>query len=671
MKYFFPSKSFGLMLLAFGLFLQPAWPNQAFAQTPAAHQDSVRMKWWADARFGMFIHWGIYAVPAHAEWYMNNGHIPRATYEKYAKEFDPAGFNADRWVKTARDAGMKYLVITSKHHDGFCMFNTKATNYNVVKDTPWHKDPLKALSAACRKYGVHFGVYYSIMDWHSPFQEASDPSPEHPTYNPTHFKPGEKKSYIRYMKTQLKELVTQYHPQILWFDGQWMEGWSDKDGKEIYGYLRKLDPNLIINNRVKGAGDYETPEQQIPPNGLPGHYWETCMTINSDWGYDAADHDFKSSKTLIRNLIDIASKGGNYLLNVGPTALGVIPKPEVDRLDTMGAWLRENGGAIYGTTASPFTTQLPWGRCTQKPGKLFLEVFDWPNDGQLVLHGVYNKPERAFILSDKKRTPLRVEKKGDALVMEVPIKEPDKISTVMELDFAGEAEIYNPPEIGPDMKMFLGSTEFTIKSAQEAEVRYSLDGQKPSMESPIYSKPVRITDSAAVIAQYFREGHPVSGTSTATFARVEAEPAVHVENPSNGVEYRYFKGRWTSVPDFSTLKPVREAVMPDIALPANRAAEYYGVEYTGYIKIPKDGVYSFYITSDDGSKLYVGDKLVVDDDGLHGSAEKSGVAALVEGYHPIRVDYFQSQGGDELQIEYSGPGIGKQTIPDSILYFRK
>ncbi len=524
------------MLLAFGLLLQPAGSKSAVAQTETPQQHNARMQWLVNARFGMFIHWGIYAIPAKGEWYMSNGHVPRAEYEKYAKEFDPTEFNADEWAKIAHDAGMKYLVITSKHHDGFCMFDTKATDYNVVKATPWHKDPLKPLSAACRKYGVKFAVYYSIMDWHSPYQEASDPNPEHPTYNPTHFKPGEKGAYIEYMKTQLKELVTQYHPAVLWFDGGWMEGWTNKDGQEIYDYLRKLDPKLIVNNRVGGAGDYETPEQQIPPNGIPGHDWETCMTINDDWGFNASDFNFKSSETLIRNLVDIASKGGNYLLNVGPTAKGIIPEPEVTRLDTMGAWLKANGQAIYGTSASPFTTQIPWGRCTQKPGKLYLEVFDWPADRKLVLHGVYSKPNRAFILSDKKKSNLKVEKRGDALVISVPTEAPDKICSVVELGFAGKIEVYNPPVIGPALGIFLDSADVTISMAPGADVRYTLDGQQPTNQSPKYTKPVVITVSTSVTAQYFRDGNPVSGLTTATFSRAKAEPAVQVEDASNGVQ---------------------------------------------------------------------------------------------------------------------------------------
>ncbi len=661
-------RNLSVLILAAGAFLLPLSQESAFAKTETSRKDAARMGWWVNARFGMFIHWGIYAIPAKGEWYMNTGHVPRAQYEKYADQFDPTDFNADAWVKAARDAGMKYLVITSKHHDGFCMFNTKATDYNVVKATPWHKDPLKALSEACRKYGVRFCVYYSIMDWHSPYQGASQPSTVRPTYNPTHFKPGDKAKYIAYMKTQLKELVTQYHPGLIWFDGGWMEGWTSKDGKDIYNYLRKLDPKLIVNNREGGAGDYETPEQQIPPNGIPGHDWETCMTINDDWGFDATDFNFKSSQTLIRNLIDIASKGGNYLLNVGPTAKGVIPQAEVGRLDTMGTWLKANGEAIYGSTASPFTTQLPWGRCTQKPGKLFLEVFDWPKDGRLVLNGVYNLPARAFVLSDKKRTPLKVGKEGDALVVTVPEEMPDNICTVVELAFRGKPEVYNQPTIGPDLKEFLKTIDFTVSQTHGAQIRYTLDGAQPTDHSPIYSRPVRIDTTTLVSAQYFRGGKPVSGVTQATFTQVEPQPAVCDSNDTAGIDYRYYTGQWTEVPDFSALNAAHSGVLPSITFPPGSALENFGVEYTGVIKVPADGVYTFYIASDDGSMLYVGDRVIIDDNGLHGATEKSGTAALSKGAHPIRIEYFQATGGSELTVMYSGPGIKKQVIPAAVLF---
>ncbi|MBB3188710.1 alpha-L-fucosidase [Microbacter margulisiae] len=420
--------------------------------TPAitTTDSTQRMAWWEKARFGMFIHWGIYAVPAQGEWYMSNGHVPLRQYEGYAKRFDPARFNADQWVKSAKAAGMKYLVITSKHHDGFCMFNTKATQYNVVEATPWHQDPLLALRKACRKYGVRFCVYYSIMDWHSPDQQAADTNALHPTYNPTHFMPGKKQAYITYMKTELKELIEEYHPGLIWFDGEWMNGWTEQDGQALYHYLRALDPALIINDRVKGVGDYETPEQRIPSNGLPGHDWETCMTINGSWGYDAGDHNWKSTETLLHNLIDIASKGGNYLLNVGPDSTGVIPLPEEQRLKAMGAWMKANGQSIYGTSASPFTRQLPWGRCTLKSCKggtlLYLNVFDWPKDGKLEVPGLENHISEAYLLKRNlfgyhKR--LKIHQDNQSVIVDVPQSAPDKISSVIVLKIKGNVEIKN------------------------------------------------------------------------------------------------------------------------------------------------------------------------------------------------------------------------------------
>ncbi len=641
------------------------------AAPDSAAAKAKRLQWWADARFGMFIHWGIYAVPAHAEWYMNNGHVPRARYEQYAKQFDPVDFNADRWVKLAHEAGMKYLVITSKHHDGFCMFRTKATRYNVVDATPWGKDPLAALSKACRQYGVRFCVYYSIMDWHSPDQAAYKPSKTHPTYNPTHFKPGKKQAYIRYMKTQLKELITQYHPGVIWFDGGWMNGWTKADGRMIYDYLRKLDPEIIVNNRA-GVGDYETPEQYIPPNGIPGHDWETCMTINNDWGYNASDHDFKSAKTLIRNLVDIVSKGGNYLLNVGPTAKGIIPKPEADRLEAMGRWLRTNGSAIYSTTASPFTTQLPWGRCTQKEDQLYLEVFDWPTDGKLIVKGLNSLPQRALLLGDKEGTDLKTQRDGDAVVIDVPDAAPDSICGVVKLDFGKPPVVYNPPTISSEGKIFLHTLKVDVAlQYKDAQVHYTLDGSEPAANSPAVSGPIKLDKTAIVSTRWFKDGEPVSEIARATFTKVSAIPAVKEKDLESGIRYKYFQGKWDSLPDFASLTALRQGSLSDFSLPIKRALADFGVQYKGYLKVPADGIYTLYTVSDDGSRLYIGDSLVVDNNGLHGLGEKEGVVALAKGYHPITVDYFQGTGADSLAVYLQGPEIEKEPIPGSQLFCPK
>ncbi len=440
---------------------------QAAAPETAA-QKAARLEWWREARFGMFIHWGLYAEAAGywggssapnngmslgaGEWIMNDLRIPRTDYEQLAANFDPVQFDAEAWVKTAKEAGMKYLVITSKHHEGFCMFRTRATPYNVVEATPWHTDPLVSLSQACRKQGVKFCVYYSIMDWHSPYQLPATPGEARPAYNPTSFAPGEKAAYIQYMETELKELITQYHPGLIWFDGQWMNGWTEQDGQALYHYLRTLDPNLIVNDRVKGAGDYSTPEQYIPPNGFPGRNWETCMTMNDTWGYKKDDHHWKSTETLIHNLIDCASKGGNYLLNVGPTDLGVIPDASVSRLAEIGQWMKVNGPAVYGTTASPFAHQLPWGRCTEKTTAdgttLYLHVWSWPADGKLLVPGLQNKVVSACLL--KKNVfglhhPLEATSTADGVLLSVPDSAPDKISTTIVLKIEGTPETTSAP----------------------------------------------------------------------------------------------------------------------------------------------------------------------------------------------------------------------------------
>jgi len=403
-------------------------------ETPA--QRDARMAWWREARFGMFIHWGAYAVPADGEWYMTNAKVPVADYERYATELNPVKFDADKIAATAEAAGQKYLVITSKHHDGFCMFKTKTTLYNIVDVSPWHQDPLAAVSAACEKHHVRFCCYYSIMDWHSPFQTGKQAYGDHPVYNPTSFRsPEDKIAYVAYMKAQLKELITQYHPGLIWFDGQWMKGWTKEDGRDLLTYLYDLDPHLIVNDRASGGGDYGTPEQTIPANGT-GKDWETCMTINGSWGVRTKDTKFKSTQTLLHNLIDIASKGGNYLLNVGPTAEGEIPQPEVDRLLEMGQWLKINGDAIYGSKASPFTQKFDWGRCTRKGNTLYLMVFDWPKDTKLSIP-LATPVSKVYLLSDPSK-PLTTSVEDAALTISLPAEAPDKIASVIAVECAGE-----------------------------------------------------------------------------------------------------------------------------------------------------------------------------------------------------------------------------------------
>jgi len=448
-----------------GLMLQtiPAQTNNPILPvTEAPAQHDARMEWWRDARFGMFIHWGLYSEAAGywngkpasgaGEWIMNDEKIPLSQYAKLVPEFDPKKFNAADWAKIAKNAGMKYIVITTKHHEGFGMWPSKLTDW-CIKSTPFKRDPLKELAAACQKEGIKLCFYYSIMDWHHP-----DYAPRK-SWNDIHTNTPDFDAYDAYMKGQLKELLTNYGSiGALWFDGHWENTWTYERGVDLYNFLRELQPGLIINNRVSTVqdllpgqirpGDYLTPEQTIPPNGYgPGVDWETCMTMNDTWGYKRQDHNWKSTETLIRNLVDIASKGGNYLLNVGPTDEGLIPGASIERLKAMGDWMKVNGPAIYDTTASPFAKQLPWGRCTTKVSgdttTLYLHVFNWPANGKLLVPGLKNKIVSVSLLASGKT--LAAENREDGVAISVPATAPDKISSTIVLQITGAPEIVALP----------------------------------------------------------------------------------------------------------------------------------------------------------------------------------------------------------------------------------
>ena len=431
---------------------------EAASPSPSDARDLTRderMQWWREARFGMFIHWGLYAVPAGewkgqrikgiGEWIMERADIPVAEYEPLAKQFNPVRFDADQWVRIVKSAGMKYIVITSKHHDGFCLWDSKVTDYDIIDASPFGRDILKELAEACKKHGIRLCFYHSIMDWHHPDAQA----PFYPNYNDRNRTNPNFGRYVEtYMKPQLKELITEYGPLgVLWFDGEWIKDWTEPQGKDLYNYVRDLQPDIIINNRVgkgrkgmeglnKGdqeyAGDFGTPEQQIPAKGLPGVDWESCMTMNDTWGYKHYDNNWKSKEDLLRKLADIASKGGNFLLNVGPTAEGLIPAPSVERLAAMGEWMKINGESIHGTTASPLG-EVPWGRCTAKPGKLYLHVFDWPTGGKLEVSGVGHKVSKAYLLANQS-DGLRIVQTDDKIVIAVPERAPDPINTVIVLE---------------------------------------------------------------------------------------------------------------------------------------------------------------------------------------------------------------------------------------------
>jgi alpha-L-fucosidase len=472
------ARTLGIALAAFSIFLladlrQPvaaAPKDESAAETadataqdkaaaPASAADKKardqRLAWWSDARFGMFIHWGLYAQDGcfwkgqdgKTEHMMRHLQIPLVEYAKIADDFNPVKFNADEWAKIAKDAGMKYMIITSKHHDGFAMYDSPSSDYNIVRRTPWHRDPVKELSEACARNGLKFGVYYSLgRDWQDPDVPTSIKPDGSRRSNTWDYPDEDKKDFSKYferkVKPQVRELLTQYGPiAVMWFDTP--EKISKAQSQELVGLIHSLQPDCIVNQRVGGGlGDYAVQEQQIPKGG-EAQPWETCMTLNGHWGYKKNDSNWKPTETLLRNLIDIASKGGNFLLNVGPTGEGQIPSPSVERLGAVGQWMKVNGQSIYGTTASPLKQKIDWGRCTKKVGPdgttLYLHVFNWPADGKLVVPGLRSNVESAKRLADG--SPLAAKSTEQGVVIEVPKTAPDRISSTVVLKLNGDLKV--------------------------------------------------------------------------------------------------------------------------------------------------------------------------------------------------------------------------------------
>ena len=417
-----------------------------------------RLDWFKEAKYGMFIHWGIYSVPASGEWYQYDAKLPATEYEKYAGEFNPIKFNAKEWVALAKAAGMKYIVITAKHHDGFCMFGTKLTPYNIVDATPYKRDPMKDLSEACREADIKLCFYYSVKDWHHPDYPINNTFPRKGYPEGFHGAPNPKADYLKYLdyvKGQLRELLTNYGPVgIIWFDfGVGLnEGVYKKKAQEIVDMIHELQPKCLINDRLdhyfgNGVGaDYFTPENIIPAEGQ-NRYFETCMTLNGSWGYNINDHNWKDAKTVILNLVETVSKNGNFLLNVGPNAEGVIPDDASIVLRRTGQWIHENGETIYGTNKVVDSNVAPslkfWNSgismfITTKPGKWFLHMFDWPKDQKIFLGSVPHGIKKAYLFGDKNKTPLGITYYNgkNYMMLHLPSKAPDEIDSVIVIEFS-------------------------------------------------------------------------------------------------------------------------------------------------------------------------------------------------------------------------------------------
>jgi len=439
-----------------------------------------RTAWFRQAKFGMFIHWGLYAIPAGewngqavpgiGEWIMLRAKIPVAEYAALAGKFNPVKFNADEWVQIAKDAGMGYVAITSKHHDGFALFQSKASSYNIVDATPFRRDVISELSAACRRGGLRFGCYYSqSQDWHHPGGAVA----ANKTWDPS--QQGDFDQYLgRIALPQVKELLTRYGAiSLIWFDTP--QNMTEERVRPFVEAIRTLQPACLINSRLllRGSAIKDlTPEavakaieagcdyisrgdNEIPPVAVPG-CWETPATLNDTWGFKKDDHNWKTPETILYKLVDIVSKGGNYLLNVGPDATGVIPEPSVKVLRAVGAWMKINGEAIHNAGPTPFgqefgdtveekneygrkvtVSSLRVWRCTTQPGKLYFHIFEWPANGRFEVTNVRGKVARAQLLAAPSQKSLRVTQTGDKLLVQLPARPSTPAPVVVRVELAG------------------------------------------------------------------------------------------------------------------------------------------------------------------------------------------------------------------------------------------
>ncbi len=439
--------------------------SAAAAETPA--QKEARMKWWTEARFGMFIHWGLYALPARHEWVKNNEHITDAEYQKYFDHFNPDLYDPRAWAKAAKAAGMKYFVVTTKHHEGFCLFDSKFTDYKATK-TPYGKDLIAPLVAAMREEGLKVGFYYSLLDWHHPEYPVDE---NHPQAGDAAFRDKAKgrdiKKYAEYVRNQVREILTGYGTiDCLFLDfsfpGKDGKGRNDWESEKLLAMIRELQPNIVINDRldlldVPGGWDFRTPEQFMPREWVTMNGqkvpWETCQTFSGSWGYHRDEATWKSVRQLVAMLIEVVSKGGNLILNVGPTARGAFDARALERLEGIGRWTSLHGRSIYGCTEAPAEFPKP-DNCllTYNPAakRLYVHVLEWPM-GALVLDGFGGKVQYAQLLNDASEIPFRDSSKGGdlgyegflpggkkgpdggAVVLRLPVLKPNVEVPVIEL----------------------------------------------------------------------------------------------------------------------------------------------------------------------------------------------------------------------------------------------
>jgi alpha-L-fucosidase len=670
--------------------------------------------WFTDAKFGIFIHWGVYAVPGwsskgqYAEWYQqglqtndtarqqyHKAKFGNRTYYDLANDFKAELFNPDEWAKVFEQSGAKYIVLTSKHHDGFTLWPSKEADrdwgfkWNAVDVGP-KRDLIADLFKAVRKTSVHAGMYYSLYEWFNPL-----------------WKSDKGKFATEHTWPQMKDLINNYQPDVFWTDGDWEASDSVWKSKEFLTWLYNESPvksKVIVNDRwgaglrFKHGGIY-TPEYQ-PDLDFEDHVWEESRGMGYSYGYNREEDawDYNSAQSLVLQLIDKVSRGGNFLLDIGPDEHGKIPPIMQERLLQIGDWLKVNGEAIYNTTRWKVHSQWSEGNREYKdrsgdmllkitinpdPGYAVKEFFytynantnslyaifpKYPADKKLILKNI-TLPEgtRINFLSTKENVTWK--QLGNDVTVNLPDYDPNKI----KLPYAYAVKIENYGRFAAKPKAIVTydaalKPTVSLENVNGGIIHFTTDGSVPDASSTVYTKPLLISRNTTVKSIVVKEGVINSEIQETKIKAYEMMKAVAVANPAAGLNYSYYEDDAMSTDKMQQLQALKTGVVNNFNLNNKNRKSKFGFIYAGYIRIEKAGMYDFFTSSDDGSILYIDDQLIVDNNGSHGMEEKGDKAALQKGWHKIKLMYFDSAGDNGLSVSMQAPGAKKQEISAAILF---
>lgn len=706
-----------LYVIVFSLFLgmhsigqtyQPNWESLDLRPTP---------QWFRDGKFGIFIHWGVYAVPGwstkgnYAEWYQyglqttdsarkkfHAAKFGNRSYYDLANDFKAELWNPDEWANLFERSGAKYIVLTSKHHDGFTLWPSRQANetwgfkWNAVEVGP-KRDIISDLFTAVRKTSVRAGMYYSLYEWFNPL-----------------WKKDPKKFAMEHTWPQMKDLINNYQPDVFWTDGDWDQPAETWQSQQFLAWLYNESPvkeKIVVNDRwgtgirFKHGGIY-TPEYQ-PDLDFEDHYWEESRGMGYSYGYNREEDawDYNSSQSLVLQLIDKVSRGGNFLLDIGPDEHGKIPPIMQERLLDIGGWLKMNGEAIYNTTRWKISSQ--WGEGKRdykgKTNDLLLKLTVDPDPGYAVkeFFYTYNKEKnnlyaifpsyptsKKLQLRDLTLPPGTIVRllTGNSQLnwsqsgSNVTINLPDYNPGVHKFPFAYVLKIENfgkfpgKPNIKVDYDRQGLMPIIQLNADPGVELRYTIDGTEPGINSTLYSKPFSITNTSILKVKGFKEGLLSSPVSTEEVKVYQWLKSFKPVNPQPGLSYQYYEPEGKI--DMSVLdqnnKPVKTGISTDLSIDQKNRIDKFAFLFSGYLNISQDGIYYFYLSSDDGSRLFIDDVEIVNNDGDHGTVEKMGKAALRKGFHRLTVKYFDSGGGNQLSLGYHLQGSKKQKIPGALFY---